>query len=621
MTARRAVGCGLLGLAGLLVLVVAASAVFLARFDPNSLKPRIEVAVQQATGRALALNGPIRLTWSLWPTLALTNVALANPPGFSRPEMATLQRLDVQLALLPLLHNRIAITRLDLQHPDIMLEQDAQGRANWVFTPAPKQAPATPAQSGGTPKPGDRVSVSDVRIADGTLTWRDDRTGRTTTLTLARLTATAASPDAPLHLAMTAAYGSVPFTVGGDVGALLRLQQPNTTTPWPIKLNLAVAGATTSVDGSFTKPLQGRGYTLAIDATIPDLASLAPLLPAIRLPPLHDVHLAARVADSGGPVPHVEAATLTLGPADLTSYVGGLQLVSANVDAPAQDQPVHIDVQAAIAKTPVSMAATLGVPSTLVTRTLATHPAGAPVPVDLIFRADNASLTVKGTVANPETLSGADLVLEASIPDLAALSPVAHRPLPALTQVAFQGHLTDAPGGFEHGAALHAMKLTAAQGDLSGDVAFANGPPQSLTGNLHANRIDADALMAAAGKPVTPPAAPPAGAVASPKPQVATATPVPPKAANGAPAPRPATGERLFSETPLPFGLLRQANADLALTVGDLRTGGLDYRSINLHAVLQGESCGSIRWPRTCRRVPWPATSQSTPRRRRHPSL
>ena len=386
--------------------MVAASAVFLARFDPNSLKPRIEVAVQQATGRTLALNGPIRLTWSLWPTLALTNVALANPPGFSRPEMATLQRLDVQLALLPLLHNRIAITRLDLQHPDIMLEQDAQGRANWVFTPAPKQAPATPAQSGGTPKPGDRVSVSDVRIADGTLTWRDDRTGRTTTLTLARLTATAASPDAPLHLAMTAAYGSVPFTVGGDVGALLRLQQPNTTTPWPIKLNLAVAGATTSVDGSFTKPLQGRGYTLAIDATIPDLASLAPLLPAIRLPPLHDVHLAARVADSGGPVPHVEAATLTLGPADLASYVGGLQLVSANVDAPAQDQPVHIDVQAAIAKTPVSMAATLGVPSTLVTRTLATHPAGAPVPVDLIFRADNASLTVKGTVAIPRRCRG-----------------------------------------------------------------------------------------------------------------------------------------------------------------------------------------------------------------------
>ena len=247
---------------------------------------------------------------------------------------------------------------------------------------------------------------------------------------------------------------------------------------------------------------------------------------------------------------------------------------------------MRINAQAALANTPVSLAATLGVPSTLVSRTLATQPAGAPVPVDLTFRAANASLTVKGTVAHPETLSGADLALDATIPDLAALSPLAHRPLPAVTQIAFQGRLTDAPGGFRHGAALHDIKLTAAQGDLSGDMAFANGPPQSLTGNLHASRIDADALMAAAGKPVTPPAAPPAGAVASPKPRSPPQR-RPAKAPNGAPAPRPATGERLFPETPIPFGLLRQANADLALSVDDLRTGGSDYRTIDLHVVLQ----------------------------------
>jgi len=581
MTVRRVVRYGLLGVAAVLVLIVAAGAVFLARFNPNNLKPRIEAAVEKATGRKLALNGPIHLTWSLRPTVALSDVALANPPGFSQPQMATLQRLDVQLAVLPLLHDRVDITWLALQHPDIVLETDAQGRPNWTFTPQPAKAADAASTTASQPKAGakrgDRISITGLRIDGGTLTIRNDRTGHTVTLTVPRMTAKAASADAPLHLAMNATYNGTPFTLAGDVGSLLRLQNPSATTPWPVKLTIAAAGATASADGSFTKPLQARGYTLAVTASVPDLTALAPLLPGARLPPLHDAHLTAQLADHGGPMPYVEAATLKLGPADLGAYVGGLRLVSVDIDAPAQNQPVQIDAQATMDTTPMSLVATLGAPGTLI----APQP-NAPVPVDVIVRADDASLNVKGTVAHPETLSGANLALNASIPNLAALSPIAHRKLPGLTQVAFQGTLTDASGGFEHGAALHGMKLTAAQGDLSGDITVTNGPPPSLTANLHADRIDADAIMAAAGKPVTqppPPAPPPSRPPAPPKPQAAAP-----------PAPPPAAASRLFSDTPLPFGVLRAANADIAVAIGDLRTGGLDYRGITVHAVLQNGS-------------------------------
>jgi len=582
MAVRRAVRYGLLGVVGLLVVAVAAVAVFLARFDPNTLKPRIEAAAEQATGRKLTLNGPIRLSWSLWPTVALSDVALANPAGLSRSEMARLQSLDVQLAVLPLLHDRIEITRLVLQHPDILLEIDRQGRPNWAFSPSParpgatsEKAEAKTANGGGN---SDRVSVTSLRIDDGTLAWRDDRTGRSMTLALQRLTATAASADAPLHLAMNASYDGVPFTLNGDVGSLLRLQDPDATTPWPVKLSLAAAGATVAAEGSVTKPLQGKGYKLGINGVIPDLSALAPLLPGIQLPPLHDVHLTAQVVDSGGAVPRVESATLKLGPADLGGYVGGLRLVSVDIDAPAQNQPVHIDTQATMGTTPLSLVATVGAPGTLLA-----PQANAPVPVDVTLRADDASLTAKGTLAHPETLAGVNLALTASIPNLAALSPVAHRPLPALTQVAFQATLTDVPGGLEHGAALHGMKLTAAQGDLSGDLAFGNGPPASLSGSLHADRIDADAILAAAGKQVTQPPPPATASAAGP------AAGAPPAKPQPAPPP-PARGGRLFSDTPLPFGLLREANADLAVTVGDLRSDKLDYRDITVHAVLQNGS-------------------------------
>ena len=75
----------LIGFAGIIVLVVAAGAVFVATFDANSYKPRIAAAVQQATGRALALNGPIGLKLSLQPTLEARDVAFANPAGLLPP--------------------------------------------------------------------------------------------------------------------------------------------------------------------------------------------------------------------------------------------------------------------------------------------------------------------------------------------------------------------------------------------------------------------------------------------------------------------------------------------------------------------------------------------------------
>ena len=67
--------------------------------------------MKRATGRDLALNGKIGLEPSLWPTIQVSDVTFSNPPGFSRPQMASLQGMELQLGLLPLLSSRIAIDR------------------------------------------------------------------------------------------------------------------------------------------------------------------------------------------------------------------------------------------------------------------------------------------------------------------------------------------------------------------------------------------------------------------------------------------------------------------------------------------------------------------------------
>jgi AsmA protein len=568
---RRPLRIALLAVAAVIVIAAGTVAVLIARFDPNAYKPDIIAAVQRATGRDLALNGPIALKASLWPTIQMQDVTFSNPPGFSRPQMASLQGLELQLALLPILSGRIEIGRLVLLHPDILLETDAAGRANWQMTPqsapADPQAPATK-PGGGTTM---HVSVASVRIQDGTMAYRDGHTTKTTTLGLPKMEVSAASPDSPLHVDADARFNGAAFTLTGDTGSLARLQDTAAATPWPVKLTLTVGSAKLSADGTLTRPLQGKGYQLAVNGTVPDAAALTPLLQGTVPPPLHDVSFAARMADTGGALPEVSALTLHVGPSDLGAQMPGLTLDHLDIAAAAADQPAKATAAGKLGDQALNFAATTGPLAALMPGA-----APAPFPIDAALQTAGATISAKGSIADAQAMTGANLALAAQIPDLAALSPLARRPLPAVKQVAFQGTLTDLPGGFHAGAAVRGLTLTSADGDIAGDATIGLVPKTNITANLRSNRIDLDALQAAVDQ--TPPPAPSGAKPSTPPTSPSTSPP--------APAPRPKRGERLFSDEPIPFDLLRTVNADLTLAIADLHGGGVDYKAIATHAIV-----------------------------------
>jgi uncharacterized protein involved in outer membrane biogenesis len=552
---------GLWAVAAVLVIAVVGGGIGLATFNPDNLKPRIIAAVKQQTGRDLTLRGPIRLGFSLQPTLTVQGVVFANPPGYSRPQMATLERLDLKLALLPLLRRRVEIDSLVLVKPDILLETDAKGRPNWQFTPEPT---ATPSSGGGTAgdKTPARITVADLKVQDGTLAMREDASGRATVLGVKSFEASAPSPDANLHITGEASYNGAPFILTADVGPLTRLQeQAGSSSAWPVQLTMAAAGAQLTVDGSLKDPLQGRGYTLKIAANIPDLVALSVFAPGNKLPPLHDVAVTTQLADTGAAIPEISGLTVHVGASDLGATVAGLKLDKLDVAAAKLDQPVKASAAGSFANAPLTVAASLGAPAMLMP---GAKPAG-PFPVDVSIAAAGAQIVLKGTMANPEHLTGLDLAVTANIGDLAALSPLAHRPLPALKTIAFQGALRDADGGLAKGVALRGIKLTMPQADLAGDLAVGVGPRPSLQGNLKSGRIDADALRASIGK--TEPA---------------------PSGANPAPAAAPPKSSgHVIPDMPIPFELLRQADADLTLNVGELKSGGALYHAIAFHLALR----------------------------------
>ena len=395
----RPLRIGLWSLAAVIGLAAVGGAIFVASFDPDSLKPRIEAAVKQATGRDLTLQGRIRLGLSLQPTLTIQGAGFANPPGFSRPAMATLDRLDLKLSLIPLLSRRIEIDRLVLVKLDILLETDTKGRHNWQFTPTgDTTAPAATAPSApDTAQPGTptRISVAAVRIEDGTVTWRDDAANRSTVVGIKSLDASAASPDANLQVAAAATYNGAPITVSGMFGTLARLQNPADRSPWPVQLSLEAGGAKLTADGTLTQPLEGRGYTAKLTATIPDLPALSPFLPGTRLPALRDVSLAAQVADTGGKLPDISDLVLHVGPSDLTATAAGLKLEKLDVTAAKLDKPVQIAGQGSFDGAPAALTGTVGVPAGLLSGAVS-----GPVPVDLAAHALGSAATFKGTIAS-----------------------------------------------------------------------------------------------------------------------------------------------------------------------------------------------------------------------------
>jgi uncharacterized protein involved in outer membrane biogenesis len=349
---RRGLRIALIVLAIIVLVPIAGMAVLALTFDANRLKPRIIAAIEQATGRDVAIDGPIRLGLSLRPTLEVDSVKLANAAGFAPADMATLDRLDLRLALLPLMHRHIEIEQLDLVHPVIALQIDAQGHDNWHFQrppgpPSNPQAPSPPSTARPT-----TLRVQTMSITDGAISFADARTRAAFAVATVQLTATQNDTDGSVHLSLTGTDQAIPLAVAGDIG------QPGRE-PIPIDLTLTAADASLTVKG--TAP------HFALSGRIPDLAALSPLVgPA--LPALHDVTFQADMAPPAGG---------TLGT--------GIALTGLRIGAPTGD--VSGDAT-------ITLAAPLGIRATLTTSNLdpaaliaalpppqaAAPPAAAPAP-------------------------------------------------------------------------------------------------------------------------------------------------------------------------------------------------------------------------------------------------
>src|SRR5260221_11779484 len=136
----------LAGIGGLVLLLLIAVAIAISTVDVKNFIGPVQSRVKDATGRDLAIGGSIDLKVSLEPKLVVQDVTLSNAPWAKSPQMLFAKRVEVEVALLPLLHREFQVRSFTLIEPRIALETDAKGVGNWDFgdAPAGKPAAATP---------------------------------------------------------------------------------------------------------------------------------------------------------------------------------------------------------------------------------------------------------------------------------------------------------------------------------------------------------------------------------------------------------------------------------------------------------------------------------------------
>ena len=276
---------------GAALAAAAAVAVYatLSSLEFEELRGVAETQVRQMTGRDLNIAGAIDLQISLSPAISLEDVSFANAPWGSRPAMATVKRLELEVSLLPLLLGEVRIRRLVLVEPDILLETDRDGRGNWVFGDAPA------GDGEGTDSPGALPSFSEIAVRDARAVFRDGKTGRTVRLHLSGLQARAASGGSPLDISISGAANETAFKVEGTLGSPDALAADGS---FPLNLAGEIAGVRLDVDGQIEAPLTRQALDLSVSVKGASLSDLSDLVNA-PLPKTEAFSIAAQVRREG----------------------------------------------------------------------------------------------------------------------------------------------------------------------------------------------------------------------------------------------------------------------------------------------------------------------------------
>jgi uncharacterized protein involved in outer membrane biogenesis len=535
--------------------VVVVGVLYLSFADLGWLKPGIESAVAEATGRQLLLGGDFDLDILPAPAIVLENVSLPNAEWGSEPMLATIGHVSARLDLWSLLSGPVRVTELRLRDVDLLLETNEEGDANWIMGAAEEPAEAEPAATasegaGSVPVIIEFAELRNIKLrylAPGAAPF------------VASLDSLDISTGEEQYTVLDGKgeIDQLPLRLAGRLGPMRALEKG---TGIGIDLEGGLGNLDLAIDGTVGDLERGTGIDLRTVATSDDVAKILkrfqldlPLSGALRIETALasvDAGMQVTVDASAGEISGNVAATRQEDRIRFKAAVPALDKVGKTFQVaglPAQDLAVDGLV-------------------VLSSPTIRLH--------DITARLGDAELKLDGTIEQ-DTDAAAQFTIDAIGPSLADLNTG----LPALP---FTAAMTASIAPEQ--VALDGIKASFGDSDLSGSLEIATGEKTALTGRLKSKNLDLTPFAGDSGAEKTSQAAPPA-------------------------KDKQPESKYVFVEDPLPFDELRKTDIDIDADIGrfilnevglldvattvDLKDGNLHFEN-RFHGPEGGSSVSDI---------------------------
>jgi AsmA family protein len=247
----------------LLAALVAFVALVLA--NANFLRGPISNYVSKKLDRPFSIHGDLEIGLFHRPHIEVNDVVLGNTAWGSRPTMLELKQAVVSIELLPLFHGRVVLPEVRLVQPDVLLERDDAGNANWTFGKDEQT------QSNASSPP----EIQSLWIEKGKVALVDPKAR--TDVKLAIDSSSGEGEDtSKIAFTGTGSLRNEEFELDGRAGSLLELKEAGR--PYSLEVKARAGDTKAAFDGTLV-PLRMESIDGKLSLSGKDLSQLYPMVP------------------------------------------------------------------------------------------------------------------------------------------------------------------------------------------------------------------------------------------------------------------------------------------------------------------------------------------------------
>jgi len=233
-----------------LMLVIGA----LMMFDDDDYRKAAVWGIERYTGYRMIIEGDFAVNLSAEPSLTADRIRFEAMPGSPSPPVKSIGRVDVRIALKPLLLGTVVVKAMQIA--DVVIEDDN------IRPPKKDNFQRTPGRSGVRIPIFESLTLEDIKLTDASRKMR---------FQLSRLTIGDVRSAGRLNVMGNGSLNGTDFQVAGQLSAPSDIF--NRRQPYVMDLNLNFAGLDVSVSGALADRDDSNKLDLQVAAAGPDLTN------------------------------------------------------------------------------------------------------------------------------------------------------------------------------------------------------------------------------------------------------------------------------------------------------------------------------------------------------------